>query len=74
MLGKLTSKQREKIHYGIRRRTDDGEGLIMQSSYSRISNLIDLSDARYGKFQDIGVVPVTEVLDIERDPQPGGQT
>jgi len=73
MLGKLTSKQRDKIHYGIRRRTDDGESLVMQSSYSRISNLIDLSDARYGKFQDIAVLPVTEVLDIERDPQPRGQ-
>ena len=70
MLGKLTSKQREKIHYGIRRRTDGGDSLVMQSSYSRISNLIDLSDARYGKFQDIAVLPVTEILDIDREPAP----
>ncbi len=68
MLGKLTSRQREKIHYGIRRRTEDGESLIMQSSYSRISNLIDLNDSRYGKFQDIAVLPVTEILNIDRDP------
>lgn len=71
MLGKLTTRQREKIRYGIRRRTEDGESLIMQSSYSRISNLIDLNDSRYGKFQDIAVLPVTEILDIDRDTQSG---
>jgi class 3 adenylate cyclase/DNA-binding transcriptional MerR regulator len=68
MLGKVSSKQREKIHYGIRRTMDNGESLVMPQSYSRISNLIDLDEPRHGKFQDIAVLPVTEILDIEREP------
>jgi class 3 adenylate cyclase/DNA-binding transcriptional MerR regulator len=67
MLGKLPSKLRETVRYGIRRRTESGETVIMDSSYSRISNLIDLQDSRYGKFHDIAVLPVTEILDLERD-------
>ena len=67
MLGKVSTKQRENIHYGIRRTMDNGESLVMPQSYSRISNLIDLNEPRHGKFQDIAVLPVTEILDIERD-------
>ncbi len=67
MLGKVSTKQRENIHYGIQRTLDNGESLVMPKSYSRISNLIDLNEPRHGKFQDIAVLPVTEILDIERD-------
>jgi hypothetical protein len=55
------------VRYGIRRRTEAGQKVTMESSYSRISNLIDLEDQRFGKFQDIAVLPVTELLDLERE-------
>ena len=69
MLGKVSSKQRERIHYGIRCTMENGESLVMPQSYSRISNLIDLDEPRHGKFHDIAVLPVTEILDIERGPE-----
>jgi class 3 adenylate cyclase len=72
MLGKLPSKLRETVRYGIRRRTEAGETVIMESSYSRISKLIDLEDARLDKFQDIAALPVTEVLELEREPTEHG--
>jgi len=67
MLGKLSSKQRARIRYGIRRHPREGGTVVMEASYSRISNLVDLSDSRFGKFQDIAVLPVTEILDIESE-------
>ena len=65
MIGKLPSKLRAAVRYGIRRRTDSGETVIIDSSYSRISSLVDLDIARNGKFQDIAVLPVTEIFDID---------
>ena len=65
MIGKLPSKLRGAVRYGILRRTDSGETVIMDSSYSRISSLVDLDNARNGKFQDIAVLPVTEIFDVD---------
>ena len=65
MIGKLPSKLRATVRYGIRRRTDSGETVLIDSSYSRISSLVDLDIARNGKFQDIAVLPVAEIFDID---------
>ncbi len=64
MLGKLTSRERARIRYGIRRRGDHGEEILVPATYSRLANLIDLEDAKYYKFRDIGALTVTEVLDV----------
>jgi hypothetical protein len=55
------------VRYGIRRQTEAGT-VIMESSYARISGLIDRDDARFGRFEDVADLPVTEVLDLERPP------
>jgi len=65
MIGKLPSKLRDSVRYGIRRNIDGGETVIMESSYSRISSLIDLDHAEHGKFRDIAVLPVTEIFDVD---------
>jgi class 3 adenylate cyclase len=65
MLGKLSSKERAGVHFGVRRTGEDGAEIIVPTTYSRISNLVDLENPRYEKFHDIGVLPVTEILDVE---------
>ena len=65
MLGKLSSKERAGVHFGVRRTGEDGAEIVVPTTYSRISNLVDLENPRYEKFQDIGVLPVTEILDVE---------
>ena len=65
MLGKLSSKERAGVHFGVRRTGEDGAEIIVPTTYSRITNLVDLENPRYEKFQDIGVLPVTEILDVE---------
>jgi len=63
VLGKLTVEERERIRFGINRTSESGQVLI-PSSYSRISNLIDMKDPRYEKMQDISGLPVTEIIDV----------
>ncbi|MCH7956724.1 MAG: adenylate/guanylate cyclase domain-containing protein [Proteobacteria bacterium] len=65
MLGKLSSKERAGVHFGVRRTGEDGAEIIVPTTYSRITNLVDLENPRYEKFHDIGVLPVTEILDVE---------
>ena len=70
MLGKLTAAERAQVRFGIRRRAEDGERLVIPSSYSRISNLVELDEVQNVKFQDIAVLPVTEILDVATEDAP----
>jgi len=63
VLGKLTVEERESVRFGISRTSDNCEVLI-PSSYSRISNLIDMEDPRNEKMSDIAGLPVTEIFDV----------
>ncbi len=65
MLGKLNSQERELAHFGVRRMGEYEAEIIVPSTYSRISNLVDLENPKYEKFQDIAALPVTEILDVE---------
>lgn len=66
MLGKLTSKERDTVRYGVRRKSETGDDILIPNTYSRVNNLIDLDNAKNLKFKDIAVLPITEVLDVER--------
>ena len=59
----LSTRERENLDFGIRRKTDDGAEIVTPSTYGRISNLADLDDPL--KLRDIGVLPVTEILNFE---------
>ena len=65
LMGTLNSRERGAIEYGIRRQSKNREEIIVPATYSRIANLVELDDPRHTKFQDIGVLPVTEILNIE---------
>lgn len=65
MLGSLTSQERKQLRFGIRRTTENAEEILVQDIYSRISSLVDLNEGRNYKFNDIAMIPVTEIVDIE---------
>ncbi len=67
MLGQLTSKERERVLFGIRREDRDGRDILVPETYSRISNLVDLDNPKYEKFRDIAALPVAEVLEVEME-------
>ena len=64
LLGKLSTEERQRISYGIRRKNQEGHEILVNSSYSRITELLDLSMPKYDKLRDIAALPVTEILDI----------
>ena len=65
LLGRLTAEERANVRFGIRRTSEGGEEILVPSTYSRVSNLVDLGNPKYEKFNDIAALPITEILDVE---------
>lgn len=63
-VGKVPQAQRKSVKFGIHRTGLDGQRLFVDSTYSRLSNLVDLANARYEKLRDIGGIAVTEIVDV----------
>jgi class 3 adenylate cyclase len=66
-LSRLPARRRKRVQYGVRRVSEGGEDVFVPEVYSRVSNLIDLSNPRFEKLQDIAVLPVTEILGLRPD-------
>jgi class 3 adenylate cyclase/DNA-binding transcriptional MerR regulator len=64
LLGKLTMDERKHVIFGVKRQDADGRELFVNASYSRLSELVDLSSPRYEKLRDIGGMAVTEIVEI----------
>ncbi len=66
LIGKLPSKERQRVKFGIRRRDAEGREVFIGAFYSRITELSHLNDsARNEKLNDIAALPVTEIMEIE---------
>jgi len=66
LLGKLPTKERQRIKFGIRRKDADGREVFVGAFYSRIRELAYLNDtAKNEKLNDIAALPVTEIMGIE---------
>jgi class 3 adenylate cyclase/DNA-binding transcriptional MerR regulator len=66
MLENLNTRDREKLRFGIRRKTGVmDEELLVKDTYSRVSNIVDLGEGRNYKFNDIATLPVTEIIDCQ---------
>ncbi len=66
LMGTLTSDERASVHYGIRHSGSETEEILISDTYARINNLVDLENPRFYKFQDIAVLPVTELFNLEQ--------
>jgi len=66
MMGTLSSDERSDVHYGIRHAGIDSDEILVTDTYARINNLVDLENPRFYKFQDIAVLPVTELFNLKR--------
>ncbi len=62
-LSTLTEKERADIHFGIKRDSAHGS-VLTPSSYSQISNLIDMESSGHEKIMDISGLPVAEIFDV----------
>ncbi len=65
LLSKLSSDERKRINFGIRRQDVEGREIFIGSTYSRIAELVDINTPRYEKLCDIATLPVTELIEIK---------
>lgn len=63
-MSKLSPDRRELIDFGIERVGANGQRMMVQSSYSRVGNLVDVDSGRYVKLQDIAGLAVTEIRGV----------
>lgn len=64
LLGKLSAEQRKRVKFGIRRKNEDGFEVMVESSYSRIMELIDLNAPHNEKLHDVAALAITEIVDL----------
>jgi class 3 adenylate cyclase/DNA-binding transcriptional MerR regulator len=63
VLGRLTSEERDRLTFGVRRQGADGEEILVSSTFARIGNLVEARQINDIKYRDVAALPVTEVLD-----------
>ncbi len=66
MLNQIPPGKREKINFGITRKTHNDESVFVTDTYASISTLIDNDSPASDKFKDIEMIPITEVRAIEK--------
>ncbi len=65
LIGKMGTKERDRITYGVRRRASDGRELFVESSFSFVSSLLEQDGVRLEKLRDIATLAITEVVAIK---------
>ncbi|OGA23415.1 MAG: hypothetical protein A3I02_10910 [Betaproteobacteria bacterium RIFCSPLOWO2_02_FULL_67_26] len=63
-IGKIPAGDRSRIRFGIHRPGQEGQSIFVESTYSRVANLVDLSTGRHEKLKDIAGLSVTEIVDV----------
>ena len=61
---KIPAKERDAVKFGVHRSGAEGQSIFVESTYSRVANLVDLGSGRYEKLKDIAGLPVTQVVDV----------
>lgn len=65
LMGKLTPEERKTVRFGVKRRNREEHEVFVNSSYSRMSELVDLNSPNHQKLRDISALAVTEIIEIE---------
>ena len=61
---KLSAEERNKVRFGVRRQDHEKREVFIKGTYSRISELVDLTSPRYEKLRDIPALAVTEIVEV----------
>ncbi len=62
LIGKLSGEERERVSFGVRRKTPDGREINIPSSFALLSSLVESGGAH--QLRNVASLPVTEVTGI----------
>lgn len=65
MLNQIAAPKRDRINFGITRKTHDNESVFVTDTYATIGTLLDSRNLNNEKFRDIEMLPITEIRGIE---------
>jgi adenylate cyclase len=65
LIGKLTAEERDRVVYGVRRRSPEGHDVFVASSFSQVSTLIEQDGVRMEKLRDIATLAITEIVKLK---------
>jgi adenylate cyclase len=64
LVGKLRAVDRRRLKYGVRRPGETGGDARVVSTFSRVENLADMTDADNEGLKAIARLPITEIFDV----------
>ena len=64
LMGRLTTEQRQRVRFGVRRSAEQGREVFVASTYANVGSLADLSVGRLEKLKDIATAPITEIVEV----------
>lgn len=63
-IGKLSAEERNKVRFGVNRKSPEDREVFVSSSYALVSALVNFEVARNEKLRDIATLPVTEIVEV----------
>ena len=63
-IGKLAAHDRRRLKYGVRRRNQLGQDVLVPCVFSTVDRLTDLSAGSCERLKEIARLPVTEITDM----------
>jgi adenylate cyclase len=64
LIGKLTPEEKQRLKFGVPRKTDDGREIFVSSVFSNVDSL---ATDPLGKLKDIARLPIAEIVEIAPD-------
>jgi adenylate cyclase len=64
LIGKLAPDQKQRVKYGVRRKSNDGREIFVSSIFSNVDSLTEVSAGAAEKLKSIARLPITEVVEI----------
>jgi class 3 adenylate cyclase len=64
LIGKLTADEKQRLKYGVRRKSNDGRDIFVASVFSNVDSLTDTAAGPAEKLKGIARLPITEIVEI----------
>jgi len=64
LIGKLTPEQKQRLKFGVRRKSSEGRDVLVPSIFSNVDSLADTAGVSVEKLKDIARLPITEIVEI----------